>query len=146
MSKICKNAAVLSAIFAFAFYANIILAQTQDNNEISNDDNANTVESSEIPEEIQIIINEDENITANDLEIKEPALLPGNPFYFVKNIGRTLKSAVTFNQTKKAELALRFANERLIEIQKISESNNNPEILTKALNKYEKELKKIKET
>ena len=145
MGKIYKNMAILSIIATFAFYTGIISAQTE-NNEISDDDNANTIESSEIPEEIQTIINEDENVTADDLEVKEPTLLPGNPFYFVKNIGRTLKSATTFNQTKKAELALRFANERLMEIQKIAESNSNPEILTKALNKYEKELEKIKET
>lgn len=142
MNKICKSAAVLSIAIFLIFSANIILAQTQASNDnISGD--ATSTESSEIPEEIQIIINEDGNIAADDLEIKEPALLPGNPFYFVKSIGRGLKSAITFNSVKKVELKLRFANERLIEIQKVAESNNNPKLLEKALDKYGKELGKI---
>ena len=145
MNKIFKSAVILSIIAIFTFYADISLAQTQGNNDnISN--NATTTEPNEIPEEIQVIINEDENITANDLEIKEPTLLPGNPFYFLKNIGRTLKSSVTFSPIKKAELKLRFTNERLMEIQKIAESNNDPKLLEKALDKYGQELKKIKET
>ena len=145
MNKIFKSAVILSIIAIFTFYADISLAQTQGNNDnISN--NATTTEPNEIPEEIQVIINEDENITANDLEIKEPTLLPGNPFYFLKNIGRTLKSSVTFSPIKKAELKLRFTNERFMEIQKIAESNNDPKLLEKALDKYGQELKKIKET
>ena len=142
MNKLYKSTAVLSIAFVLMFGANIILAQAQDNNDnISN--NATSTESNDIPEEIQTIINEDENVTADDLEIKEPALLPGNPFYFIKNIGRGLKSAITFNQTKRAELKLRFANERLMEIKKVAESNNDPKLLEKALNKYEQELEKI---
>ena len=73
MNKLYKSTAVLSIAFVLMFGANIILAQAQDNNDnISN--NATSTESNDIPEEIQTIINEDENVTADDLEIKEPAL------------------------------------------------------------------------
>lgn len=139
MKKIYKNALVLSIAVTLIFGANIILAQTQDNDSIILD-NATSTES----EEIQSIINEDENITAEDLEIEEPTLLPGNPFYFMKSIGRSIRSTLTFNPVKRAELKLRFANERLIEIKKITESDDNdPKLLEKAFNKYEKELGKI---
>ncbi|MFH1509562.1 MAG: hypothetical protein ABID67_00215, partial [Candidatus Nealsonbacteria bacterium] len=38
----------------------------------------------------------DEIITAEDLDIDEPNLLPNNPFYVFKEIGRGLQSFFTF--------------------------------------------------
>lgn len=143
MDKIRQSIIFVSIVVVLMFGADIISAQTQDQGSENVSDSTVSIEAGEIPNEIQVIIDEDENITADDLEIKEPALLPGNPFYFVKNIGRGLKSAITFNQVKKAELKLRFANERLIELKKIAESSDNPKLLEKVMDKYEKELGKI---
>lgn len=107
----------------------------------------------------EIILNDqdiifDENITANDLEISEQKILPDSPFYFLKNIRRSIQSIFTFNPIKKAELKLKFTNERLMEIKKLSEiSPEKTEILNKALENYKSEMakteqavKKIKKT
>lgn len=108
--------------------------------------------SSEIESENISVTNEDvlldENITSEDLEISEPSVLPSNPFYFFKNSLRGIKSALTFNPVKKAELKLRFADERLIEAKKMAESLENSEkaseLVEKAIEKYEQETEKIK--
>ena len=42
------------------------------------------------------IANADENISADTLGVEEPTLLPNNPFYFIKNWGRSIKSVFTF--------------------------------------------------
>ena len=36
-------------------------------------------------QEVQVEIDKEENVTPQDLEIKEPKLLPDSPFYFAKN-------------------------------------------------------------
>lgn len=86
-------------------------------------------------------VSKDENIQAADLGVKEPRLLPGNPFYFLKNWGRGLSSLFTFNAVAKAELKLKFANEKLIEAKKLAEIK--PEKLAKALQNYEEELTRL---
>ena len=86
----------------------------------------------------------DENIQASDLDIKEPTLLPDHPFYFLKNWGRTIQSFFTFNPVKKAELRLKFANEKIIEAKKLVKKGATPEKIKKALKDYEQELDRIK--
>lgn len=87
----------------------------------------------------------DETVKAEDLELKEPWLLPDNPFYFLKDWGRAIRSVFTFNKVKKTELESRYANERLIEIRKMVEKNEDPEDIKKATEKYKKTLDKTKE-
>jgi len=86
----------------------------------------------------------DENVTAADLGVQEPTILPDNPFYFFKNLGRTIQSAVTFNSVKKAELREKFANEKLIELKKLSEKTRDPEILKKATENFQQEVQNVK--
>ena len=86
----------------------------------------------------------DEDITAEDLEISEPKVLPDNPWYFIKNFWRGVRTTFTFNQVKKAELRLRFANERLIEAKKLAEKTDREEFVGRAVEKYQKEMEKIK--
>ncbi len=83
---------------------------------------------------------EDENIIAEDLGISDPRILPTSPYYPVKNIWRGFRSTFTFDPIKKAELKLRFANERLFEAQKVAERADKPIIVTKALESYQKEV------
>ena len=46
--------------------------------------------------------------TAESLDIKEPTILPTNKFgYFFKNLGQVIRSAVTFDPEKKADLNLK---------------------------------------
>ena len=86
----------------------------------------------------------DENIMADDLDISEPKILPDNPFYFAKNFWREIRSTFTFNKVKKAELRLRFVDERLIEAKKLAEKTGNEEIFQKTLEKYQGEIEKLK--
>lgn len=87
----------------------------------------------------------DETVTPEELGLKEPNLLPDSKFYFLKNWGRALKSAVTFNPVKKAELKLKFASEKLLEAQKLADKNKRPELLEKAAEKYRAEIEKLKQ-
>ncbi|MEK7596389.1 MAG: DUF5667 domain-containing protein [Patescibacteria group bacterium] len=95
----------------------------------------------------EIIIEEvvqDEAVTAEDLEVSEPNLLPDSSFYFFKNWGRAIRSAVTFNPAKKAELRARFANEKLLEAEKLAEKTGDQSIVEKAMKNYETETEKVK--
>lgn len=60
-----------------------------------------------------------------DLGVAEPIILPTNPLYFFKNIGRGMRLLFTFDQTKKAELELIFTDEKLAELGKIIEEKPN---------------------
>lgn len=86
---------------------------------------------------------EDENITYEDFEIDKPVLLPTSPYYPIKNIWRGFRSTFTFDPLKKAKLKLRFADERIIEAKKVAEIKDRPEVVTKALKRYEKEFEDI---
>ena len=59
-----------------------------------------------------------EEITSQDLDVSDPKLLPGNPFYFLKEWGRGVQSWFAFGNLKKADLQQKFASERLIELKK----------------------------
>lgn len=89
-------------------------------------------------------VNLDENIQPEDLGISEPKVLPDSPFYFLKNLARGIQQFLTFNPVKKAELRMKFANEKLMEMKKLVEEKKNPEIIKKATEDYQKEVEKIK--
>lgn len=91
----------------------------------------------------EIIVEED--ITAEDLGVSEPRILPDNPFYFFKNFWRGVRATLTFNPVKKAELRLRFANERLIEAKKIAEKTGKEEVFEKAIDGYQQEMERIRQ-
>jgi len=91
----------------------------------------------------EIVVEED--ITAEDLGVSEPRILPDNPFYFLKNFWRGVRATFTFNPVKKAELRLRFANERLIEAKKIAEKTGKEEFFEKAIEGYQQEMERIRQ-
>ncbi len=99
------------------------------------------------PEAIDIsaddLVKQDEDVTSEDLQIQEPILLPDSGLYFFKNIGRIIKYSLTFDPVKKAELGLRYADERIIELKKLAEKTKDPKKVERALEKYEKEKEKI---
>lgn len=99
-------------------------------------------------EEVAPGINEDveldENVEASDLGVSEPTLLPDSPFYFLKNWGRGIRIFFTFNSVEKVNLRLRFSAEKLLELRKLAEKTQDPEILKKAVENYEKENEKIR--
>jgi hypothetical protein len=85
------------------------------------------------------------DITAQDLGVKEQNLLPDSRFYFIKEWWRGIKIAFTLDPVKKAELKTKIASEKLLEVQKIVQKTNNPQILEKATENYQKQIEKIKE-
>ncbi len=86
----------------------------------------------------------DQEVSAENLSVKEPRLLPDSPFYFLKEWNRKIRSVFTFNSVKKIELENKFANERLIELKKLVEKKKDPEILKKTAEKYKNAVEKIK--
>lgn len=86
----------------------------------------------------------DENIQAQDLEISEPNILPDNPLYFLKNLGRQIQSFFTLNPVVKAKLKEKFANERLIELKKLIEENKSQKTIEKGIENYQKGIKEVK--
>ncbi len=93
---------------------------------------------------VEEAVNLDEDIQPEDLGVSEPKLLPDNPFYFLKNWAREIQEVLTFNPIRKAELRMKFANEKLIEIKKIVQKTQDPEKIKKATENYQQEVEKIK--
>ncbi len=85
------------------------------------------------------------DVTAADLGLQEPNILPDSPFYFIKEWSRSVQSFFTFNPIKKIELQNKVASEKLLEAKKLSEKTKNPELIKKALKKYQEALGKIKD-
>jgi len=90
------------------------------------------------------VIPDEEEITAEDLETKEPTLLPNSRFYFLKEFSRSVRSFFTFNPVKKAGLKLKYANEKIIELKKLAKEEQDSSILEKSIKKYEEEINEIK--
>ncbi|MDP3093413.1 MAG: DUF5667 domain-containing protein [bacterium] len=97
--------------------------------------------------------NIEEDVTAQDLGVATPNILPDNKFYFLKEWQRNLKLGFTFNPVKKAELRQTILNEKLIELKTLSEKTQDPETLKKATENYQKgierlnsQIQKIKDT
>lgn len=81
---------------------------------------------------------------AEELNVPEPSLLPDNPFYFLKDVGREVQMFFTFNPLKKAELRMEFVNQKLAEANKMAENNpSNESGINKALENYKKETEKL---
>ncbi len=85
----------------------------------------------------------DEDIMAEDLDVNEQRLLPTSPYYPVKTIWRGFRSIITFDPVKKAELNLRYANEKLIEAKRVAEEKDKPKVVAKALERYKKDLEDV---
>jgi hypothetical protein len=90
-------------------------------------------------------VNQDEEVSAQDLGISEPKWLPDHPLYFLKDWGRGIQLFFTFNRAKKAELRLKFANEKLIEAKKLVELKKNPKLIEKTISDFQNEISKISE-
>lgn len=78
---------------------------------------------------------------------EEVGLLPNSPFYFLKEWRRGIKELFTFNPVKKAELELRYLDEKAAEtvelVSKIEDSNRRVEALKKALDSYLKSQERL---
>lgn len=85
-------------------------------------------------------------LTAEDLGVENPGLLPTNPFYFFKEWRRALIRTVTFDPVAKADLELKIANEKAAEVKKVEESDGtNPLAIVKALRNYSEAQVRLKD-
>jgi len=87
----------------------------------------------------------DEEVQASDLDVGDPKLLPGHPFYFIKDWGRNIRSIMTFDPVKKAWLESKFANEKLIELKKMTELSMGEDSINKAINDYRERVQNTEE-
>jgi len=78
-----------------------------------------------------------------ELEIKGPIVLPTSGFYPIKDFFRKVRLIFAFSPLKKAELRLKFANEKILETKEIAKTVS-PELVEKSLNSYQKESEKVK--
>lgn len=86
----------------------------------------------------------DETVSAEDLETKEPNILPDSRFYFLKEWQRNFQSLLTFDKIKKTELESKFSSERLLEIRKMINENKDPEVIKNLVDKYKETIDKTK--
>lgn len=91
-----------------------------------------------------VAVAQDETVTASDLGVAEPTLLPDSRLYFFKNWGRAIRATLTFNKEKKTELSARFASEKLLEVQKLATKTSDTSVLNKAIKNYQREVEKTK--
>ena len=81
-------------------------------------------------------IAQEEQITNADLGIADPGLLPTSPFYFLKEWRRGVQRIFTFNAVNKAELELKFANEKAAEAQEVAKTEFQNRLLTLYIHHY----------
>ena len=68
--------------------------------------------------------------------LPDPGTTPDSPFYFMDQWGKSISLAFTFNAQKKTEKALRYADERMAEIDAMIAQNKVKEA-TRAANEYQ---------
>lgn len=84
-------------------------------------------------------------ISAQDLEVRDPGMLPTSPFYFLKNWSRVFKRVTTLDPTKKAELELEIVNQQAAEIKKVEEiAPDRVNSISKAINNYQNNVDRLK--
>ena len=106
---------------------------------------AGNVFAQEIETSLDAII-EAEVVTAADLGVQEPGLLPTSPFYFFKEIGRGLQRVLTFNAVAKTELELKIASEKAAEAKKVADQDpDNTRGISRALLNYERAQKRLQQ-
>ncbi len=95
---------------------------------------------------------QEETVTPEDLGVGEPTILPDSPLYFLKSWARSIQLVLTFDPIKKAELQLKFSNEKIIETEKMVTLKKTQEKVQSALKNYQETIldvatatKKIKE-
>ncbi|MBI2462867.1 MAG: hypothetical protein HYV65_01375 [Candidatus Spechtbacteria bacterium] len=106
--------------------------------------NAHGQTNDQLTEQAQELVQLDENISAEDLGVTNPTILPNNRLYFLKNFRRGVQSFFTFNPVKRAELKLQFANEKIAEAQKLANQTADQTVLKNAIENYTQETEQVK--
>ncbi|MBA7493662.1 Foldase protein PrsA [subsurface metagenome] len=75
-------------------------------------------------------------VLAQEVELSDPGLTPDSPFYFLDTLGERIGMFFTFGAEKKAEKAIKYAEEKLAEVMAMVEKNQT-EALEKANKNYQ---------
>jgi hypothetical protein len=118
--------------FLLLFSFNIVLAQDAETTDVD-------LGSNEVIEDVV----EDEEVTADDLEIERPKILPDSPWYGFKKLLENAQEAFTWNPVKKAQLQIDRANERILEAQILAEETGNIDKLDEIISKYQARIEKV---
>ena len=85
-------------------------------------------------------------VTIEDLGIADAGLLPTNPFYFFKELGRSFRRLTTFDPVARAGLELRIVNEKAAELKMVEQlSGGNQVAVAKAIRNYRDNQARLKE-
>lgn len=74
-----------------------------------------------------------------DASLPDPGLTPDNPFYFLDDFWKSVRLTFAFGVEKKADLRIKFAEEKLAEANEMARANN-PNAVRRALNRYREQL------
>jgi len=156
-----KNFVLIISIIFFVSFTGVVLAQTysvttststiSSTTALTPTTTSTTASTAEVSgegtsteQEAETMIDKDENVDLSDLGAGEPALLPGNPFYFLKNWGHWIRSIFVFNRVKKADLMQKYTSEKLLEARRLLEKKNkNPQLIDEVINNYNKSLSRL---
>jgi len=89
-------------------------------------------------------LEQDQEVSADDLEVSDPLLLPDSKLYFLKNWTRKIRELLSFGSAKKAETKLRIASEKLLELKKMTEKGKETEELSEAVENFENAIEELK--
>ncbi|MBI2013643.1 MAG: hypothetical protein HYS87_02345 [Candidatus Colwellbacteria bacterium] len=81
-----------------------------------------------------------EGVSAN-----APKILPANPFYFIKEVGRGVRSIFTFNSTDKVEYELKVADVKALEVEAATNNSNDPGVVAPAVRNFRESVEKLKQ-
>lgn len=76
--------------------------------------------------------------------LSRPRVLPGNIFYGVKNLGQEIRAAFTFDDEKRADLRLQYANQRILDAHFLVEEGKVKQAV-EHLERYQRDVRKVQE-
>lgn len=83
-------------------------------------------------------------VQSGDEDFGNPGILPTNPFYFIKELGRGVKLFFIFDPVSKAEYELNVANERAAEVKRIVDLDpGNTKAIERALTNYNENVARL---
>lgn len=84
-------------------------------------------------------------VQGGDSDLGNPGILPTNPFYFLKELGRGVKLFFIFDPVSKAEYELNVANERAAELKGVVDLDpENTKAIERALTNYNENVARLR--
>lgn len=90
----------------------------------------------------------DLTVSAKDLGVANPLILPDSPFYSIKKLIRTIALVLTFDPLQRAQVLIKQDNDKTLEAAKLLEKSSSRETINLALAtlaEVEKDFTKLKE-